>query len=57
MIGDQPEGTMQINVNQYLNIPGHGNGVITINYHLQSGMRNGVHFHGTSRVAYLPDNK
>jgi hypothetical protein len=38
-------------------IPGHGKGAIVINYHMKSGYRNGKSFSGTSRTAYLPDNK
>jgi len=40
-----------------MNIPGHGKGAIMIQYRMKSGSRNGEHFSGTSRVAYLPDNK
>jgi hypothetical protein len=40
-----------------MNIPGHGNGAIMIQYRMQSGTRNGKHFSGTTRIAYLPDNK
>lgn len=48
---------MQVSFNPSISIPGYGNGLITINYYLNGGVRNGVHFSGTSRNAYLPDNK
>lgn len=57
MTGDQPEGTMNVTHNAHTNIPGHGKGAIVINYHMQGGVRNGKAFAGTSRIAYLPDNK
>ena len=32
-------------------------GTIEISYHVPSGTINGRHYHGTSRIAYLPDNQ
>lgn len=57
MKGDQPEGTMDVNFDKHTDIPGHGKGAITIHYRMKSGLRNGISYHGTSRTAYLPDNK
>lgn len=57
MIGDQPDGEMNVSFNSSMNLSGHGKGVITINYYMKGGVRNGVPFAGTSRVAYLPDDK
>ncbi len=31
-------------------------GTIEISYSIPSGTRNGIRYHGTSRIAYLPDN-
>ena len=56
-MGDQPDGDMKISVDPYSSLPGHDKGVITINYYFKGGVRNGVNFSGTSRNAYLPDNK
>ena len=57
MMGDQPDGDMKVSIDPYMSLPGYGKGAITINYYLKGGIRNGVNFAGTSRVAYLPDNK
>jgi deltex-like protein len=57
MTGDQPDGTMDVSYQKIAEIPGHGKGAIVINYHMKGGSRNGKHFSGTSRTAYLPDNK
>ena len=57
MKGDQPEGNMDVTFDKFRDIPGHGKGAIVINYHMKGGYRNGKSFAGTSRTAYLPDNK
>ncbi len=57
MMGDQPDGSMNVQVNPSTKIPGHGNGAIIITYNMRGGHRNGVAYTGTSRTAYLPDNK
>ena len=57
MKGDQPDGTMNVTFDKFANIQGHGKGVITIHYSMNRGVRNGKAFAGTSRTAYLPDNK
>lgn len=55
-MGDQPDGEMKVGINPHMSLEGHGKGVITINYYFNGGVRNGIYFSGTSRVAYLPDN-
>ena len=57
MIGDQPPGSMTWTVDQHSHCDGYEDvGTITINYNMHSGKRGNVHFHGTHRTAYLPDN-
>lgn len=57
MIGDQPEGEMRESVDPSMNVPGYGKGAITINYIMKSGHKNGKYYSGTSRTAYLPNDK
>lgn len=57
MTGDQPEGQMGVSINHNITLAGHEKGAIIICYNLKSGNRNGVHFTGTSRTAYLPNNQ
>lgn len=57
MIGDQPPGKMSWHVVDGMHCDGYPDvGTINIGYQMSSGVRNGVHFQGTSRHAYLPDN-
>jgi len=57
-----PPGSMTWNTNPFREIPLGGyseqdcNNVISIQYHIPSGTKDGMRYHGTSRVAYLPDN-
>lgn len=56
--GDMPRGTMHVSKHRGMSCSGYeGFGTITISYQIPSGTRNGVHYYGTSRVGYLPDNK
>lgn len=57
MVGDQPDGQMKVTFDSSATVPGYGKGVITIKYFMMSGFRNGVIYPGTSRTAYLPDDK
>ncbi|XP_073490646.1 uncharacterized protein [Aquarana catesbeiana] len=64
VIGDQPDGTMNVNTNKYSSLPGYpGCGTIQIHYDIPSGIQKENHPHpgkpftGTSRTAYLPDNR
>ncbi|XP_077305892.1 putative E3 ubiquitin-protein ligase DTX3 [Lithobates pipiens] len=64
VIGDQPDGTMNVNTNKCTSLPGYpGWGTIEIYYNIPSGIqkenhpRPGRRFSGTSRTAYLPDNQ
>lgn len=58
MTGDQPNGTMTTTVNKNTHCSGYNNvGTIIISYSFPSGTRNGKHYSGTHRTAYLPDNK
>ncbi|KRX01538.1 hypothetical protein PPERSA_01441 [Pseudocohnilembus persalinus] len=58
MYGDQPDGTMKSRVDKNFRCAGYENcGTIIINYHFPSGIRNGKHYSGTGRTAYLPDNE
>uniref|UniRef100_A0A8C8ST64 E3 ubiquitin-protein ligase n=1 Tax=Pelusios castaneus TaxID=367368 RepID=A0A8C8ST64_9SAUR len=61
--GNQPEGKMSFS-NLLFPLPGYPRcGTIKIDYHMYSGVQNKSHpnpgtpYHGTSRTAYLPDNK
>jgi deltex-like protein len=54
MTGDQPEGTMTVAIDRSLTCQGNPRGTIVITYSMKSGVRNGKHFSGTTRVAYLP---
>lgn len=44
-----------MNIDKNMACQGHPKGTIIINYHFPSGKRNGKHYSGTSRVAYLPN--
>lgn len=55
MTGDQPPGSMNYTIDKNLTCQGHSKGTIIINYKFHSGIRNGVNFQGTSRIAYLPN--
>jgi deltex-like protein len=58
MIGDQPDGTMTYNVNNFMQCDGYtGCGTITINYNMYGGKRGNISYPPTHRAAYLPDNK
>jgi deltex len=57
MTGDQPTGTMTHSINKNLHCSGYNVGTIIISYSFPSGMRNGKHYSGTHRTAYLPDTK
>ena len=50
---------MQSGVNNTVHCQGYQNcGTIVIQYNFPSGvLPNGTHYHGTSRVGYLPDNE
>ena len=53
--GDQPDGHMAIDYDAGLHCKGYdGHGTIVIQYVFMDGMRNGVKYRGTRRVAYLP---
>ncbi|CAH3022633.1 unnamed protein product [Porites evermanni] len=63
MVGNQPRGQMTFSIDRY-SVPGYeGYGTIVINYYLPSGLQGpehpnpGRHYDGTSRTAYLPDNR
>ena len=55
-----PAGTMSWSIYPFRSMPLEGfqerncKGVIVIEYHIQSGMKSGVRFQGTSRTAFLP---
>ena len=62
-MGNQPDGTMDHHISSQ-SLPGYeGCGTIIINYRIPSGIQgpdhpnSGTRFSGTSRVAYLPDNR
>jgi hypothetical protein len=58
MIGDQPAGSMNWTIHKDMHCDGHPDvGTIEINYYMNSGKRGAISFPGTSRTAYLPDNK
>ncbi len=57
MIGDQPPGSMTWNISDGMSCDGYPDvGTITINYSMHSGKRGDIHFPGTHRTAYLPNN-
>ena len=57
-LGDLPDGEMRVANNPNIHCKGYERvGTIIIEYNLYSGKKNGKPFHGTRRVAYLPDNK
>eukprot|EP01015_Nassula_variabilis_P029245 TRINITY_DN6249_c0_g1_i2.p2 TRINITY_DN6249_c0_g1~~TRINITY_DN6249_c0_g1_i2.p2 ORF type:complete len:150 (+),score=20.00 TRINITY_DN6249_c0_g1_i2:63-512(+) len=57
-MGDQPDGQMTHSVNKSMHCEGYDDvGTIQISYSLPSGVRNGQRYHGTARVAFLPDNE
>ena len=54
LIGDQPRGSMMAYISEYCHCSGYENdNVIIIEYHFPSGKN----YSGTSRTAYLPNNK
>lgn len=56
--GTQPNGTMSVNVDPNTRCTGYSCGTIIINYHFPSGRKeDGTRYSGTSRTAYLPNNK
>jgi deltex-like protein len=58
MIGDQPAGSMTWSIQQEFHCDGYEDvGTIVIHYSMNSGKRGNIHYPGTSRTAYLPDNK
>lgn len=57
MTGDQPDGTISINVDKNMKCAGYNCGTIIINYNFKGGVREGRPFPGTSRTGYLPDNE
>ena len=57
MIGDQSDGTMSHYVDKNTKCSGYNAGTIIIDYSMKNGIRNGKHFSGTHRTAYLPDTK
>ncbi|CAM9269098.1 unnamed protein product [Ascophyllum nodosum] len=65
LLGDQPDGTMTVRTHRAGAMPLEGYesvGTIVIQYHFPSGTQGPRHpntgrrYHGTSRIAYLPDN-
>ncbi|XP_073408005.1 E3 ubiquitin-protein ligase DTX3L [Dendrobates tinctorius] len=63
VIGNQPDGTMKVTTSG-LSLPGYlGCGTIHIQYEVPGGIQQKNHpnpgkpFHGTQRMAYLPDNR
>lgn len=60
--GKCPSGTMSAATNPKLTCQGFPQGTLEINYTIPSGIQKnyhpqpGAHFHGASRLAYLPDN-
>jgi len=57
MTGDQPDGIMQVTHNDAMLLPGFEKGAILVHYRMNNGVRNAVPFAGTTRTAYLPNNK
>lgn len=57
MTGDQPNGTINTRKDKNLRCEGYENGSIVISYSFKGTEINGKHVPGTSRTAYLPDNK
>ncbi|XP_050399371.1 uncharacterized protein LOC126816685 [Patella vulgata] len=62
--GTQPEGHMKVTTNKYSHLPGYEKyGTIEINYIFRDGIQSEKHpnpgkpFKGTTRTAYLPDNR
>eukprot|EP00826_Nyctotherus_ovalis_P051624 TRINITY_DN6458_c0_g2_i9.p1 TRINITY_DN6458_c0_g2~~TRINITY_DN6458_c0_g2_i9.p1 ORF type:complete len:275 (+),score=81.08 TRINITY_DN6458_c0_g2_i9:92-916(+) len=56
--GDMPKGTMNVQTSKSMHCSGYSNcGTIIINYSIPGSMRKNVRYYGTSRTAYLPDNK
>ncbi|CAD8103199.1 unnamed protein product [Paramecium sonneborni] len=53
--GDQPDGTMDIKKIKS-KCAGYKCDTIQITYKFPSGLRNGRHYYGTTRYAFLPDN-
>ena len=55
MEGDQPPGEMNTYFDKNLTCSGYVKGTVVITYNFKSGQRNGKHYTGTSRTAYLPN--
>lgn len=53
--GDQPDGSMTVDYQADLHCSGYPKvGTLVIQYHFPNGVRRGVAFRGTHRVAYIP---
>lgn len=57
IIGDMPDGTMTIKVDDKMVCHGHNHGTIIIKYSFKSGILNGKKYSGTSRINYIPNTK
>jgi hypothetical protein len=57
MIGDQPEGTMNVYTDEYMNCDGYDCGTIVVSYNFAGGVRNGRNYPSTQREGYLPNNE
>ena len=56
--GSMPPGTMKVYISKSQKCAGFKENTIVISYHIPSGkLPNGQYFSGTSRTAYLPNNK
>ena len=55
MMGDMPEGKMNVSTNKGLKCNGYNVPTIVINYSFSGCQRDGKKIPGTNRVAYLPD--
>lgn len=55
MMGDMPEGKMNVNIDNKMKCEGYPAGTIIINYNFGPCNRNGVNVPGTSRTGYLPN--
>ena len=53
--GDQPDGQLDVDFDPGMHCEGYPEvGTIIMSYHFPNGVRNGVEFRGTHRVAYVP---
>ncbi len=58
LMGTMPPGTMKARISSSQKCAGfYQYNTIIIDYYIPSGMQNNKHFGGTSRTAYLPNNK